>query len=149
MYPPSRHQFPSTKLVQTVLLAFTVAVTFAQELQNGLHIEVTHRAECERRSRNGDTLEMHYKGSLKDGSVFDSSYERHEPFSFTLGRGEVIRGWDEGLQDMCADDRRRLTVPPEVSDAKLLRGRRVLIDRLLHSLHTVTRRCLDSHLTQP
>lgn len=46
-----------------------------------------------------------------DGNVFDSSVKRGEPFDFTLGQGMVIRGWDNGLQNMCVGERRRLTIP--------------------------------------
>jgi FK506-binding protein 2 len=66
---------------------------------------------CERKARNGDRLSMHYTGTLyKDGSQFDSSIGRG-PFDFTLGAGEVIKGWDQGLIGMCVGEKRRLTIP--------------------------------------
>lgn len=61
----------------------------------------------------GDTLSVHYVGTLTDGRVFDSSLDRNVPFSFTLGVGQVIRGWDEGLIGMRVGGKRLLTVPPE------------------------------------
>src|SRR3989338_6085105 len=61
----------------------------------------------------GDTLSVHYVGTLTDGRVFDSSLDRNLPFSFTLGVGQVIRGWDEGLIGMRVGGKRLLTVPPE------------------------------------
>lgn len=56
---------------------------------------------------------MHYKGYLNDAAktVFDSSYERGQPFDFTLGQGQVIRGWDAGLVGMCVGEKRKLKIP--------------------------------------
>jgi FKBP-type peptidyl-prolyl cis-trans isomerase len=72
---------------------------------------------CDRKSQNGDKLSMHYVGELGDSSrkQFDSSYQRGTPFSFTLGKGEVIKGWDQGLVGMCVGERRRLTIPAELA----------------------------------
>ena len=68
------------------------------------------RGLCGRRSASGDRLSMHYVGKLQDGSTFDSSRGRG-PFDFTLGRGEVILGWDRGLLGMCEGESRVLTIP--------------------------------------
>lgn len=57
---------------------------------------------------------MHYRGTLEsDGSEFDASYNRGQPLSFHLGKGQVIKGWDEGLKGMCVGDKRKLTIQPE------------------------------------
>ncbi len=62
----------------------------------------------------GQRVTVHYTGWLTDGSKFDSSVDRAEPFSFALGRGMVIRGWDEGVVGMKVGGRRRLTIPPQL-----------------------------------
>ncbi len=61
----------------------------------------------------GDVLTVHYIGTLPDGKVFDSSVDSNRPFTFTLGAGDVIRGWDEGMQGMRVGGRRRLVIAPD------------------------------------
>ncbi len=58
---------------------------------------------------------VQYTGRLMDGTVFDSSYRRNQPFAFRLGVGEVIRGWDEGVATMKVGGKRRLIIPPELA----------------------------------
>ena len=64
--------------------------------------------------RPGQTAVVHYTGWLLDGTKFDSSKDRGQPFSFPLGQGRVIRGWDEGVATMRVGGTRRLTIPPEL-----------------------------------
>ena len=64
---------------------------------------------------SGDTLTVHYIGTLESGQVFDDSYMRGEPFTFRLGAGTVIRGWDLGLVGMRVGGKRRLIIPPELA----------------------------------
>mmetsp|Transcript_102729 Transcript_102729/g.203988 ORF Transcript_102729/g.203988 Transcript_102729/m.203988 type:complete len:240 (-) Transcript_102729:157-876(-) len=61
--------------------------------------------------KSGDVLTMHYTGKLKDGTVFDSSRQRNRTFTFTIGKGEVIRGWDQGIITMSLGERALLHIP--------------------------------------
>lgn len=62
----------------------------------------------------GQTVSVHYTGTLQDGKKFDSSVDRGQPFQFVLGRGQVIKGWDEGLATMKVGGKRRLVIPPDL-----------------------------------
>ena len=62
----------------------------------------------------GDNVSVHYTGTLKDGTKFDSSYDRGEPYTFVLGIGSVIQGWDQGLVGMKVGEKRRLEIPSEL-----------------------------------
>ena len=63
---------------------------------------------------SGDTVVVHYTGWLEDGTQFDSSRDRNEPFEFVLGRGQVIKGWDEGVATMRVGQKAKLTIPSEM-----------------------------------
>lgn len=71
---------------------------------------------CNYKSVKGDTISVHYTGRLtnSEGEIFDSSLTRKTPFTFKLGSNMVIKGWDEGLVDMCVGEKRLLTIPPEM-----------------------------------
>ncbi len=63
-------------------------------------------------AKAGDRVTVHYRGTLTNGTQFDASYDRGQSFTFTLGAGEVIKGWDEGVAGMKVGGKRRLTIPP-------------------------------------
>jgi FKBP-type peptidyl-prolyl cis-trans isomerase len=65
-------------------------------------------------ARSGQKAKVHYTGWLKNGQKFDSSLDRNDPFEFTLGAGQVIKGWDEGVAGMKVGGKRKLTIPAEL-----------------------------------
>ena len=64
---------------------------------------------------SGDTVTVHYIGTFTNGTKFDSSYDRNQPFSFRLGAGQVIAGFDQGVTGMRVGGKRRLTIPPSLA----------------------------------
>ncbi|KAJ3027692.1 UNVERIFIED_CONTAM: Peptidyl-prolyl cis-trans isomerase fpr2 [Siphonaria sp. JEL0065] len=100
--------------VTLLSLLTTVATAVLASAPTDLVIDVTHAVpeeDCKLKSQAGDKLSMHYTGTLKEsGKQFDSSVGRR-PFQFTLGAGQVIKGWDQGLNDMCVGEKRVLTIP--------------------------------------
>lgn len=66
-----------------------------------------------REAIRGTTVVVHYTGKLTNGKVFDSSVDRGEPFSFQLGQGQVIQGWERGIVGMKEGGKRKLTIPPQ------------------------------------
>jgi FKBP-type peptidyl-prolyl cis-trans isomerase FkpA len=65
-------------------------------------------------AKSGNAVSVHYTGWLTDGTKFDSSVDRGQAFGFTLGQGQVIRGWDQGVAGMKVGGKRKLTIPPDL-----------------------------------
>lgn len=102
-------KLPAIILVATICLGSYVSA------EGKLKIGVKKRVEnCTVRTKKGDLVHMHYTGTLEDGTEFDSSIPRGEPLTFTLGMGQVIKGWDQGLLNMCEGEKRKLVIPPEL-----------------------------------
>ena len=90
-----------------------VAAGFDQT-DSGLRYQFVHKAKGQPAAK-GKTVSVHYKGQLTDGTVFDSSYKRNQPIDFTLGVGQVIPGWDEGIKLMSVGDKARLVIPSDLA----------------------------------
>ena len=96
----------------TSFLAFFLALAQAGELTELEIKTVKSVADCKQTAQKGDLISVHYTGSLlSDGTVFDSSINRGQPIQFTLGVGQVIKGWDEGLLGACVGEKRDLYIP--------------------------------------
>lgn len=80
---------------------------------SGLFFKVTKPSDGAK-PQKGQSIQAHYEGRLTDGKVFDSSYSRGEPLEFSVGIGQVIRGWDEGLLAMSVGEKRTLVIRPEL-----------------------------------
>jgi FKBP-type peptidyl-prolyl cis-trans isomerase len=66
-------------------------------------------------AKAGDTVTVNYRGTLTNGTIFDESYKRGEPFVFTLGAQQVIPGWDQGVAGMKVGGKRKLVIPPDLA----------------------------------
>ena len=105
---------PSNKLFFLVTLfivsfGISIAPTTASELRSQILVEGEGSS-----AQAGNQVTVHYTGKLVDGTVFDSSLDRMQSFVFTLGQGEVIKGWDQGVNGMKVGEKRLLTIPPEL-----------------------------------
>jgi len=100
-----------------VLLECLISRAEANKDKQKLQIGIKKRVDaenCKIKSRKGDVLSMHYTGKLESGEEFDSSIPRGTPFKFTLGTGQVIKGWDQGLLNMCEGEKRKLVIPSDM-----------------------------------
>ena len=104
---------PDSNQADASALGGPMSAEKSQILASGLRItdlEVGTGAEAVA----GQTVVVHYRGTLENGKQFDASYDRGKPFTFPLGRGQVIKGWDEGVQGMKVGGKRKLVIPPEL-----------------------------------
>ncbi|KAI9509416.1 hypothetical protein F5148DRAFT_760363 [Russula earlei] len=99
--------------------AFALALLVAaqQAPPKELDIRTTYApSDCATKAKKGDAIKVHYTGKLfSNGVKFDSSHDRGQPLPLTLGVGQVIRGWDEGLVGMCVGEKRTLTIPSDMA----------------------------------
>lgn len=79
-----------------------------------LEIKTTQEGTGEQIVKSGDNISVHYTGKLTDGTKFDSSVDRGTPFTFQIGQGMVIQGWEQGLLGMKVGEKRTLTIPSEL-----------------------------------
>lgn len=86
-----------------------------QKTESGLRYQIIQKGNGEVKAKKGKTVSVHYKGQLANGQVFDSSYQRKQPIDFTLGVGQVIPGWDEGIQLLHVGDKARLVIPSNLA----------------------------------
>lgn len=84
------------------------------ETPSGLRYKILQEGSGKQATK-GSGVSVHYKGQLLDGTVFDSSYKRKQPIDFTIGVGQVIRGWDEGIQLLKVGDKARLVIPSDLA----------------------------------
>ncbi|WP_074408162.1 MULTISPECIES: peptidylprolyl isomerase [Aquimarina] len=82
-----------------------------EKTDSGLRYKIIQNGDGVK-AEKGKTVSVHYKGSLTDGTVFDSSYKRNQPIDFPLGMGQVISGWDEGIALLQVGDKARFVIPP-------------------------------------
>ncbi len=85
-----------------------------KETESGLRYQIVQEGTGKQATK-GAMVSVHYKGQLLDGTVFDSSYKRKQPIDFTIGVGQVISGWDEGIQLLKVGDKARMVIPSELA----------------------------------
>lgn len=106
--PPEEAGGPEDVVTGPVVCAEEEVVT-----ESGLRVEDLECGEGEE-ATTGDVVTVHYVGTFEDGTQFDASRDHGQPFSFRLGGGDVIAGWDEGVQGMQVGGTRMLTIPPDL-----------------------------------
>ena len=99
--------------------------------ESELKIEVIKEGSGEVVTKHGDMISVHYTGTLEDGTKFDSSLDRGDPFKFDLGAGQVIRGWDQGLLDMKVGEKRKLIIPPSLGYGDMAIGDKIPANSIL------------------
>ena len=106
-----RRQLNEKMVLSLMMLAFSIMGTLA--MADELKIEVMQEGDGDV-AENGQRVTVHYEGRLTDDTVFDASKPRGQPFSFTIGAGQVIQGWEQGVAGMKVGEKRRLTIPADL-----------------------------------
>jgi peptidylprolyl isomerase len=128
----------SLSLIASVVVGLAVTALFVAPIlgdvvttKSGLKYDDV-KAGTGDEAKEGDKVQVHYTGTLKDGTKFDSSLDRKEPFEFNLGAGEVIKGWDEGVAGMKVGGKRKLIIPPELGYGNKAVGGKIPANSELH-----------------
>lgn len=90
-----------------------ILTCFTRLLMHYIYTNILHTKIGSTFPKTGQVVSVHYTGTLDNGTKFDSSRDRNKPFKFTLGRGEVIRGWDEGVAQLSVGQRAKLICSPD------------------------------------
>jgi peptidylprolyl isomerase len=115
---PQRHRRTSKSSRKPVT---PPASNLMKTLPSGLSYIITRRGEG-RQPLAGERVQVNYTGLLSSGVKFDSSYDRGRPFTFPLGKGQVIKGWDEGIAKLHVGDQATFIIPPEIGYGEKGRG---------------------------
>jgi peptidylprolyl isomerase len=112
---PEKHAVTAKTTPNTISTEETIAMNLDNAVTTSSGLKYIDLQEGEGATPNqGQTVKVHYTGTLEDGSKFDSSRDRGQPFSFKIGVGQVIKGWDEGVGSMKVGGRRTLIIPSEL-----------------------------------
>jgi len=145
------------KLILCLVLFFTSSLLFAQSgdtvtTGSGLKYIIV-KTGTGKQAENGKAVDVHYTGMLTDGKVFDSSRDSGEPIEFTLGEGQVIKGWDEGIALMKVGSQMRLIIPPELAYGSKGAGKIIppnstlIFDVELMDVHKPLKSVIDTMMT--
>lgn len=120
--PPAKIGNELSSLPTAVISSFPSASVSVTISPSALGMENTTELKIEdlkvgtgEEAKSGNRVSVNYKGTLTNGTQFDSSYDRGQPFSFDLGAGDVISGWDEGVVGMKVGGKRKLVIPPDMA----------------------------------
>jgi FKBP-type peptidyl-prolyl cis-trans isomerase len=99
--------------VHKLIFILLIAVSISSQEVKDLQIKDV-KIGTGKEAKDGNNVTVHYTGTLQNGKKFDSSKDRNQPFTFQLGRGEVIKGWDRGVKGMKVGGIRKLVIPPNL-----------------------------------
>lgn len=108
-----KHHSPSVSNQENIETKSEAPIASQTMPEKKLEVKTTQEGTGEP-AKNNDKISVHYTGTLENGTKFDSSLDRGQPFEFTLGAGQVIKGWDEGILGMKVGEKRQLIIPPDL-----------------------------------